>query len=175
MFTINMHGRRLNNDTLERSGASYVGRHAADLLKTSDPWFRGIDLIAAADGGVFVADWSDIGECHDVDGVHRSSGRMFKIDYGTPKPSAIADVAKLSDEDLVQLQLSKNEWLVRQARRVLQERTASGRSLERLHEPLRTLVTDRRRSGRSSPRSVVSARTRRRLGRLAVGSTRTAG
>ena len=70
-------------------------------MKTSDPWFRGIDLITGADGGVYIADWSDIGECHDNDGIHRSSGRIYKIVYGKPRQPAVPDVAKLSDEELI--------------------------------------------------------------------------
>ncbi|HEV3122104.1 MAG TPA: PVC-type heme-binding CxxCH protein, partial [Isosphaeraceae bacterium] len=139
LFTVNLHGRRLNNDTLERRGSGYVGHHAPDFLQTSDPWFRALDLIYGNDGGVFLADWSDIGECHDDDGVHRSSGRIYKITYGDPPRSAITDVAKLKDSELVRLQLEKNDWSVRQARRVLQERAASGRPMEEVHSALRAI------------------------------------
>lgn len=60
-----------------------------------DPRFRGIELLAAPDGGVFVADWNDAGECHDHDGVHRSSGRIFKLAYGEPRQPATGDLAAL--------------------------------------------------------------------------------
>ena len=86
VFTLNLHGRRINRDTLSRQGAGYVGRHANDLMRTRDLWFRGIDLGYGPDGGVFVLDWSDIGECHESDGIHRTSGRIFKITHGKPKP-----------------------------------------------------------------------------------------
>lgn len=137
LFTINFHGRRLNNDTLARQGAGYVARHAADFMKTSDPWFRGLDLITGADGGVYVADWSDIGECHDNDGIHRSSGRIYKIVYGTPARPTIEDVAKLSDDELVAAQFRPNEWLGRQARRVLTNRHADGGAPQSLRDVLR--------------------------------------
>ena len=45
-----------------------------------------VELSYGPDGGVYVLDWSDIGECHENDGVHRTSGRIFK--YRTEKPSA---------------------------------------------------------------------------------------
>ncbi len=64
LFTLNFHGRRINVDRLERQGSGYIGRHQPDLLHASDPWFRGIDLTQGPDGGVFVLDWSDTGECH---------------------------------------------------------------------------------------------------------------
>ena len=81
LFTLNLHGLRVNSDRLERSGATYVGKHEPDFLRTKDTWFRGIELCYGADGGVYVADWSDIGECHENDGVHRTSGRIFKVKY----------------------------------------------------------------------------------------------
>jgi putative membrane-bound dehydrogenase-like protein len=129
LFTVNLHGRRLNNDRLERSGAGYVGKHAPDLVRFDDPWFRGIDLIYGPDGGVYVADWTDVGECHENDGVHRMSGRIFKITHGKPTPTYGFDMANATDADLVRGQLHANDWIVRQARRILQERAAGGRGL----------------------------------------------
>src|SRR5262249_45266155 len=41
-FTFNIHGRRLNNDTLERRGSGYVGHHGKDFAFWGDPWFRGV-------------------------------------------------------------------------------------------------------------------------------------
>ncbi|MER2553413.1 MAG: PVC-type heme-binding CxxCH protein [Thauera sp.] len=81
VLTCNLHGNRINVDKLERQGCGYVGKHAPDFMKAKDKWFRGIDLLTGPDGNVFVADWSDSGECHDNDGVHRSSGRIYKIVY----------------------------------------------------------------------------------------------
>jgi putative membrane-bound dehydrogenase-like protein len=129
MFTVNLHGHRLNNDRLERHGAGYVGKHAPDFFKSDDPWFRGIDLIYGADGGVYIADWTDVGECHENDGVHRTSGRIFKVTYGKPKPVVGFDMAIATDADLVRAQVRPNDWTVRQARRILQERAAGGRDL----------------------------------------------
>lgn len=82
LFTLNMHGRRANVERLERYGAGYIGRHEPDFLIAEDPFFRGMEISVAPDGNVFVLDWSDTGECHEHTGVHRSSGRIFKISYG---------------------------------------------------------------------------------------------
>lgn len=124
VFTTNLHGRRVNIDRLEREGSGYAGRHEADFMKTDDPWFRATEIQYGPDGGVYVLDWSDIGECHESDGVHRISGRIYKITYGDPAKPPETDLTKLSDEGLVNLQLSDNEWLVRMARWELRERTA---------------------------------------------------
>lgn len=84
VLTCNLHGRRINVDKLERQGCGYTGKHAPDFMLAKDPWFRGIDLLAGPDGNIFVADWSDSGECHDSDGIHRTSGRIYKIVYEGP-------------------------------------------------------------------------------------------
>ncbi len=126
VFTINLHGMRLNHDVLQRKGSGYVATHDKDFCQTTDRWFRGIDLIYGADGGVYLADWSDVGECHENDGVHRTSGRIYKFVYGKPKFDASLDLAKKSNAELIDLQTEKNDWFVRQARRILQDRAAAG-------------------------------------------------
>jgi len=82
LFTLNMHGRRTNMDRLERSGSGYVGRHEPDVFPSSDRWFRGLEISTGPDGSGYILDWSDIGECHESTGVHRTSGRIFKITHG---------------------------------------------------------------------------------------------
>lgn len=123
-FTLNLHGRRINVERIERDGSGYVAKHDADFLTVGDPWFRGLDLIQGPDGGVFISDWSDTGECHEHDGVHRSSGRIYKITYGDPKKPEFGDLAKLSGEQLLPLVTSKNEWIARQVRQVMATKTA---------------------------------------------------
>lgn len=78
-FTVNLHGHRLNRDTIERKGATYVAHHAPDFMKVADPWFRGVELLQHPDGSVYIADWTDVGECHENDGVHRTSGRIYRV------------------------------------------------------------------------------------------------
>jgi len=67
------------------------------------------------------------GECHDNDGSYRSSGRIYKVSYGKTKPAADFNLATLSDSELVKMQLHKNDWFVRHARRILQERSVAGK------------------------------------------------
>jgi putative heme-binding domain-containing protein len=100
-------------------------KHQPDILKSDDPWFRGIEISQGPDGAVTILDWSDIGECHDQDGIHRSTGRIFKVSYGDARQPNV-DFAKATPTELVELQRSKNEWLVRMARWELRERAWKG-------------------------------------------------
>lgn len=122
MLTCNLHGNRINMDKLVREGCGYTGKHAPDFMKAKDKWFRGIDLLTGPDGNVFVADWSDSGECHDNDGVHRTSGRIYKIVYGEPKKAEPIHVAAMKDEELVKLLGNENNWWSRSAQQILFER-----------------------------------------------------
>jgi putative membrane-bound dehydrogenase-like protein len=145
-FTLNFHGRRINHDRLERRGAGYVGLHEPDLMSSEDPWFRGIELLYGPDGGVYVADWSDIGECHENDGVHRTSGRIYKIVYGERAGREVPggmNLARLSNAELVGLQLHRNDWFVREARRILYERAAGGAEMKDVHAALREIFERR--------------------------------
>jgi putative membrane-bound dehydrogenase-like protein len=139
IFMGNIHGNRLNVNLLERQGASYVGKRAPDFLKTDNPWFRPIVVDYGPDGGVYVSDWCDLGECHDYDGVHRSSGRIYKVTYGKPAKAGPIDLHKLTEMELVALQLHKNDWYVRQARRLLAQRAAAGGSMKDVHKALLTM------------------------------------
>jgi putative membrane-bound dehydrogenase-like protein len=137
IFLVNIHGNRVNHDVLERAGSGYVARHERDFLLANDPWFRGLELTYGPDGAVWLIDWSDAGECHESDahGAHRESGRIYRIAFGTPRPARV-DIQAGSDSDLVRLQLHRNDWHARHARRVLQERAAAGRDMSRVHAEL---------------------------------------
>lgn len=139
LFTLNLHGLRANQEILERSGSGYVGRHGEDILLSSDPWFRGMELSYGPDGGVFVLDWSDTGECHESTGVHRSSGRIYKITFGEPKRTQVPDLATRSPTELVQLHAHANEWFARQARLELTARTQEARGTDAAKDALRRL------------------------------------
>jgi putative membrane-bound dehydrogenase-like protein len=130
IFMCNIHGRRVNQDRLVRHRSGYAGKHSEDFLFANDEWFRGVALCYGPDGGVFVSDWSDNGECHDnkEDAIERTNGRIHKVVYGEPKKLEPFDLTKLDDAALVKLLSHPNEWYVRRARRLLQERSVGGAS-----------------------------------------------
>src|SRR5204862_1677319 len=128
-----------NQEILERHGSGYIGRHGQDLFVSPDPWFRGMEVASGPDGAVFVLDWSDTGECHESTGVHRTSGRIYKIAYGEPKRSGIDDVARLHTTELVQLHTHASEWFSRQARLELATRGEADRDSDVARQQLRSL------------------------------------
>jgi putative membrane-bound dehydrogenase-like protein len=141
IFMANIHGNRLNVNKLERQGCGYVGKRALDFLTSDNEWFRGVAIAYGPDGGVYVTDWCDHGECHDDDGVHRSSGRIYKVIY-KPNHKTVPpfDLSKKSDVELVELLKHKNAWWARQAQRLLAERQRNRRAQNKTDEALRQLL-----------------------------------
>ncbi len=125
VFTLNIHGARLNRDTLEQHGSSYIAKHAPDFLFANDPWFRGLVVKYGPDGGVYFSDWTDTGECHNYEVADTTNGRIYKVVYGQPKKVETFDLAQKTDLELAELQWHENDWQVRHARRLLQERAAT--------------------------------------------------
>ena len=140
VFMCNLHGNRLNRDWLDRTPSGYAIKHSPDFLFANDSWFRGLVVKGGPEGGLYVSDWTDTGECHNYEKVDLTNGRVFRVVFGTPKPWK-GDVAKLTDAELLKMQFHSNEWFVRQARRVLQERAAAGKLAKDTIEDARMLMT----------------------------------
>lgn len=142
IFMHNIHGNRINCDHLHRRGSGYVGEHGPDLLLANDRWFRGIGLRYGPDGSVWSLDWYDPNACHRVTPEiwDRTNGRIYNISYGTPRRKPI-DLAQLSDLQLAELQAHPNDWMVRTARRLLQERASAGRLSPAAVKHLRSSIT----------------------------------
>ena len=123
LFMNNIHGARTNTDILERQGSSYVGHHGPDFLVTNDSWSQMINMRYGPDGSVHVIDWYDKNQCHSPNpDVHEKTlGRIYKVSHKDDRWVQV-DLQKRSSEELVALQLHENDWYVRHARRILQER-----------------------------------------------------
>jgi len=123
IFMNNIHGARVNMDIPKRQGSGYVVSHGEDFLLTNDTWSQWLNFRYDASGSVFAIDWYDKNQCHSPNpDVHQKTmGRIFKISHESDKWVKV-NLWKASDEELVAYQLKKNEYYVRQARQILQER-----------------------------------------------------
>jgi putative membrane-bound dehydrogenase-like protein len=119
--TIHHHG--MYTESFERKGSGYTGKHVGDFMMANDPIYLGFNHDFGPDGSLYVIDWYDPRTCHGQTPAHIETGRIYKITYGDAKKVDV-DLSKLSSAELVKLQSSKNEWYVRHARRLLQERGA---------------------------------------------------
>ena len=123
IFMNNINGARLNNDQLTRSGSGYIASHRKDFLIMNDSWSQWLNFRYDPSGSVFAIDWYDQNQCHSPNpDVHdKTLGRIFKIAYKDDQWVQV-NLYEASDMELVNYQLHDNEWYVRQARTILQER-----------------------------------------------------
>jgi putative membrane-bound dehydrogenase-like protein len=143
LFTHNLHGGLINVERLVPKGSGFVVKHVEeDILRVNDPWFVGVALKSGPDGAMYMIDWYDRQHCHhrDVEKWDRSNGRLYRVAYGTPARRG-ADLGRATDTELVAMQSHDNEWHARTARRLLQERAATGKleptAIAPLHEMLK--------------------------------------
>jgi putative membrane-bound dehydrogenase-like protein len=130
LFTHNLHGHQMNHQVNARMGAAYETFHGGyDMMFAPDPTYLPVDLQYGPDGAVYSIDWSDIQHCHNPrDEIwDRTNGRLYRMSWAaTYKPKKI-DLGAMSDIQLAGLHDHQNEWFVRTARRLLQERAAAGK------------------------------------------------
>jgi putative membrane-bound dehydrogenase-like protein len=117
---------------LRPHGSSFTARLAGDLLWTDDVWFRPIDCLVGPDGALYVADWYDKRANHvdPIDNWDKSDGRIYRIEYrrtdapAAPLPHAAVGppLSQRASDELVDLLTHRNQWYVREARRILAER-----------------------------------------------------
>ena len=137
LFMNNIHGQRLNMDIPERRGSGFVAKHGPDFVNFEDTWSQVLNMIYDQDGSVYIVDWYDENQCHHGNeaGHDRSNGRIFKLVYNDQKYTPI-NLTEKSSAELVKLLTHKNQFYVRHARRILQERGPDAET----HRALRQLL-----------------------------------
>ncbi len=131
--TIHHHG--IYTEVFERKGSGFSGKHVDDFMMSNDPVYLGFNHDFGPDGSLYVIDWYDPRACHGQTPAHIETGRIFRIAHESQKKADV-NLSKLPSGELVKLQLSDNDWYVRHARRLLQERGADAE----VHRSLKSLM-----------------------------------
>lgn len=104
---------------------SFQTRDVDQVLKSSDPWFRPVDIKVGPDGGVYVCDMYE-GQIahlrHHEGSIDKTNGRIYRLHHAQQKPLAPFDLSKKSTAELVELLRQPNKWQRRTALRLLGER-----------------------------------------------------
>ncbi len=129
-FDGNVMTSRVNRNNLKRTGSSIRAIEQPDLVSSSDPWFRPVDLVAGPDGALYVADFYNriIGH-YEVDLKHpgrdRFRGRIWRVSFKANEQTAKGpsgyglDLTGKSTEQLIDVIRSTPEMQKRLARDVL--------------------------------------------------------
>ncbi|GAB3494135.1 hypothetical protein GCM10027341_09900 [Spirosoma knui] len=145
IFMNNINGAKLNQDRPTRAGSGYLVTHRPDFMAMNDSWSQWLNMKYDASGSVWAIDWYDKNQCHspNPDVHNKTMGRIFKITHENDKWVQV-DLAKASDMELVNYQLNPNEWYVRQARLLLQERGPN----KKVHKALKEILAKNPDAGR---------------------------
>ena len=105
--------------------SSFETRDLGPVVRSSDSWFRPVDIKPAPDGSIFVADFyeQNIAHLKHNDGdVDRETGRIYRLaakDATFRKP---VDLGKKSSAELVETLRSDNRWERQTSLRLLADR-----------------------------------------------------
>jgi putative heme-binding domain-containing protein len=129
IITNDFRGHRVCRFVLSEDGSGFAAREKAELIKSSHPAFRPIDVKMGPDGAIYIADWyNPIIQHGEVDfrdpRRDHTHGRIWRVTAkGRPLVSRPKLVTAKLDELLGSLK-APEDWTRLQARRVLQERGA---------------------------------------------------
>ena len=88
------------------------------LLRSSDRWFRPVDIKVGPDGCLYLADWYDTRLSHvrPVDDWSKTDGRIYRVRPANAKPELKPfDLHKADAKELVQYLGHANKWFRKQA------------------------------------------------------------
>lgn len=128
LYMGNIHGGCINVDRVESKGATYQGFGEPDFLTANDAWFMPVVQKTGPDGSLYVLDWYDRYHCYqdanrDPGGIDRLKGRLYRVRYQeTPRMPKDFNLARESDQQLVNRLTAGNDFIRDSARRLLQER-----------------------------------------------------
>ncbi|MEM9656993.1 MAG: PVC-type heme-binding CxxCH protein, partial [Planctomycetota bacterium] len=125
----NIHEHAVLTDALEPAGSGFVGRHGDELLLANNAQWIGFSVEIGPEGALYILDWHDADIC-GKEVLNKETGRVFRIkptrSQANEFPNRFADLSKLPDLRLVELQRSASAWHARRARLILQARATEG-------------------------------------------------
>ena len=107
IFVGNVVTSRVNRDKVNWRGSSPKGVEMPDLVRTSDPWFRPVDLKFGPDGALYIADFYNriIGHYEvrlDHPGRDREMGRIWRLVYMGTEAKRLARWVDLPEAGLAE-------------------------------------------------------------------------
>lgn len=121
-------------------GSTYLTHDVEKVVKTSDSWFRPVEIKVGPDGGVYIADWYDTRLTHvdPRDNWDRSNGRIYRLTSHAAPRIAPFNMREWPTTQLVDTLAHPNKWFRQTALRLIRERqdaSIKGLLLRRLADP----------------------------------------
>jgi putative membrane-bound dehydrogenase-like protein len=120
----------------------------ADLLQANDQWFMPVVQKTGPDGCLYILDWYDQYHCYqdanaDPEGIDRGKGRLYRLRYRETPRAKPFDLAKKSDDELIEFLRDSNVFYRETAQRLLAERDTADIQQKLLRRALAGLANPR--------------------------------
>ena len=130
LYMGNIHGNCINVDKLARDGSTYSATPEPDFLSANDAWFMPVAQKTGPDGCLYILDWYDQYHCYqdarrDPAGIERAKGRLYRVRYKDTPRAPKFDLAKETDDQLIERLGSPNVYFRDIAQRLLAERSTA--------------------------------------------------
>ncbi len=130
----------IRQHAIREEGTGYRMEYRQDLLRSSDPNFRPVDLEFAPDGSLYVVDWHNmlVGHMqHNARDPYRdhSHGRIYRITHSEKPTLPVLSLAELELPEMLDLLKSQEDRMRYRVRRALR-----GRNPDAVQEALSTWV-----------------------------------
>lgn len=143
LFMANIHDHAVLSDILKTNGSGFTASHGDEFLAANNAQFVGFSMEVGPAGDLYVLDWHDADIC-GTSVLNKDTGRVYRIapekSHAKNWPGRFDDLNTKSDEELVELQLSKSNWHAQRARVILQYRASkkalTSGSISRLNDLL---------------------------------------
>jgi putative heme-binding domain-containing protein len=109
---------------MTRDTSTYRTDDIDPLVLTDDRWFRPVDTKVGPDGAIYLADWYDSRLSHvdPRDTWDKEHGRIYRLEAEGAKPVKPFDLAKLSNDELIETLKNPNKWYRQTALRLFYDR-----------------------------------------------------
>jgi putative heme-binding domain-containing protein len=129
VVTNDFRGHRVCRFVLRDAGSTFESREVTEVIKTTHPAFRPIDVKMGPDGAIYVADWyNPIIQHGEVDfrdpRRDKTHGRIWRITAKGRPPIPRPKLVDATVPELLERLKDPEDWTRQQAKRVLKERGA---------------------------------------------------
>lgn len=109
---------------LRPNGSTYSTRDVTEFLRSTDKWFRPVDIKSGPDGAIYIADWYDTRLSHmdPRDTWDRAHGRIYRVRSRMERGRPVPALDSASNDKLVDLLSHSNKWHRQTALRVIADR-----------------------------------------------------